>query len=640
MNNHIQFLVAFLSFTILALAAGQIGQVFKRFRLPLISGFLFAGILVGPYLLNLISHEAIIRLRFVDEVSLAYIAFAAGSELYLEELRSQFKSITWVTIGLIVSTFTLGSTAVFLLARFVPFMQAMVGNGRIAIALLAGGILVARSPSSAIAIINELRAKGPFTRMTLGVTVIMDVVVIILFAINSSIADALLTQVAVNLGFVLLLAVELVLSIAFGYLLGRILQMVLSLQIKGYLKTGLILLIGYSAFVLSFMLRDFTHAQFAVEILLEPLLVCMIGSFYVVNRTPFRLEFTQALETVGPAIYILFFTLTGAALALDVLVETWAIALALFAVRIVSIFIGSFSGGTIAGDPRKHNRVSWMAFVTQAGVGLGLATEVAVEFPDWGPAFATIIISVIILNQIIGPPLFKWVVNYVGEARTRATASEFDGVRDVIIFGVEGQALALARQLSTHNWQVRVACMQEGFEELVANDDMVFACHMTEESLRRLGMEKVDAIVCMLSDEENYRICEMVYEQFGTETMVVRLNDRANLEPFHRLGARIIEPSTAMVSLLEQFVRAPTAASLLLGREEGQDVLDVEVRNPNLQGITLRNLRLPLDTLVLSVFRDGHTIISHGYTQLQLGDKVTVVGSAKSLEEVQLRFDG
>ena len=184
MESYQSLIGILLSFAVLALAAGQIGHYFSRLRLPLISGFLFAGVLVGPYVLDLISDEAVTSLHFVDEVSLAYIAFAAGSELYLEELRSQFKSITWVTIGLVVSTFTLGSVAVFLLARFVPFMQTMVGNGRIAVALLAGGILVARSPSSAIAIINELRAKGPFTRMTLGVTVIMDVVVIILFAIN------------------------------------------------------------------------------------------------------------------------------------------------------------------------------------------------------------------------------------------------------------------------------------------------------------------------------------------------------------------------------------------------------------------------------------------------------------------------
>ena len=122
--------------------------------------------------------------------------------------------------------------------------------------------------------------------------------------------------------------------------------------------------------------------------------------------------------------------------------------------------------------------------------------------------------------------------------------------------------------------------------------------------------------------------------------MVVRLNDRSNFEKFHALGALIIDPATVMVGLLEQFVRSPSAASLLLGMEEGQDVVDIELRNPALNGIALRELQLPLDTLVLSVHRKGDTIISHGYTQLELGDRVTIVGKSSSLEEVMLRLDG
>jgi Trk K+ transport system NAD-binding subunit len=74
--------------------------------------------------------------------------------------------------------------------------------------------------------------------------------------------------------------------------------------------------------------------------------------------------------------------------------------------------------------------------------------------------------------------------------------------------------------------------------------------------------------------------------------------------------------------------------------EEHQDIVDLEVCNPSLHDLTLRDLRLPLDTIILSVRRNGHLLISHGYTQLKLGDRVTVVGSQESLEEVMLRFEG
>lgn len=629
------------SFIIIALASKQIGQFFKQAKLPLISGFLVAGVIAGPYVLGLIPAKAVESLRFVDEIALAVIAFAAGNELYIKELRDRLKSITWITTGLVISTFTLGTLTIVLFGNTIPFMQNMSIPERVAVAILGGAILVARSPSSAIAIVNELRAKGPFTRTALGVTVIMDVVVIVLFGVNSSIADALLTNLPFNLGFVGLLVFEILASVGMGYILYRILQFILSTSIHQYLKIALVLGSGYSVFLLSGLIRETTHQQLPFEILIEPLLICMIGGFLVSSFSNYRDDFSRILHQVGPAIYILFFTLTGASLALDILLKTWPIALALFAVRLVGIFIGSFSGGVIAKDPMQHNRLGWMAYVTQAGVGLGLAKEVAAEFPTWGDAFATVLISVIVLNQIVGPPFFKWVIKRVGEAHPRGQTSPFDGVRDAIIFGLKAQSVALARQLRKHDWQVKLVCTnQEILAELDAPDiDVHLVDELNLQTLRDLDAEHADAIICFLPNEKSYQVCELAYEHFGTETLVARLRDRRDFDRFHKLGVLVVEPQTAVASLLEHFVRAPAGTSLLLGHDEGQDMIDQEICNPNIHGMTLRELRLPLDVLVLSIQRSGHTLVSRGFTQFQLGDKVTMVGPREKLEEVMLRFD-
>ena len=92
------------------------------------------------------------------------------------------KSIAWQTVAQLVSIFLFGTIAMLLLADFVPFMQPMPFGWRLAVGMLTGAIVVARSPSSAIAIVTELRAKGLFTRTVLGVTVLMDVVVVVCFA--------------------------------------------------------------------------------------------------------------------------------------------------------------------------------------------------------------------------------------------------------------------------------------------------------------------------------------------------------------------------------------------------------------------------------------------------------------------------
>ena len=641
MENSYNILIFVAGFALIALAAKEIGNFFKKIHLPLISGFLFAGIIAGPFILGLIPSEAIEHLRFVDEVSLAFIAFAAGGELYFEELRSRLKAITWVIAGLVVFTFTLGSVAVFILADFIPFMQAMPPTARVAVSILAGAILVARSPSAAIAIIKELRAKGPFTQTVLGVTVIMDVVVITLFAINSSTANALLTGFGFDLSFILLLSAEILASVGVGYILAKILQFILSCRINNLIKIGLILLAGFSIFILSEEIRQISHDLLPFEVLIEPLLICMVGGFLVTNSSQHRAEFTEILHGSGLPIYVAFFTLTGASLELDVLARTWPIALALFVVRLVGIFAGSLIGGMLAREPMGHNRIRWLAFVTQAGVALGLAKTVAVEFPGFGSAFATMIISLVVLNELIGPILFKWTINQVGEAHTRAD-HEFDGVRDAIIFGLEGGSLALARQLETHGWQVKVAATSNNHNgtNIEASDiDILSISDLTLETLHQLNAAQAEAIVTMLSDEENYYICELAYEHFGTENLVVRLNNRANFDRFHELGALIVDPATAIVSLLDHLVRSPSAASLLLGIDDSQDIIDVEVRDPSLHGMAVRNLHLPLDTIILSIHRDGHTIISHGHTRLKLGDHVTVVGSLKSLDELMLRFE-
>ena len=642
MENSLEIIIFIAGFLVIALASKQIGGFFTKARLPLISGFLFTGILAGPYALGLISVEATHNLRFIDELSLAFIAFAAGSELYLKDLRSRFRSIKWVTFGLVVSTFTLGSFAFLMLADYIPFMRAMPVTHRIAISILAGAILVARSPSSAIAVVNELRAKGPFTKTALGVTVIMDVVVIALFAVNSSVADALLTSHSLDLSLIALLLAELLISLAAGYALGKVIHLILSISIKRNIKTVAILLSGYGIFVLSAYIRRLSNDQLPFEILLEPLLICMIGSFVATNFSKYRRELLKILHDIGPPIYIVFFTLTGASLALDIMAKTWPIALALFFVRLIAIFIGSFSGGVAAGDSMKHNRIGWMSYITQAGVGLGLAKEVVVEFPEWGTAFATIIISIIVVNQIIGPPFFKWALHLVGEAHTRAKTHEFDGIRDAIIFGLEGESLALARQLKSHGWEVKIASLKVNYAKKMAADSDV-EIHpisgLTLDVLNQLDAAQAEAIVTMLSDEENYLICELAYEHLGTDNLVVRLNERYNLKRFHKLGALIVEPATAIVSLLDHLVRSPSAASLLLGMEKDQDVVEIEIRNPDLHGIAIRDLHLPLDVHILSVRRRGHTVLSQGYTRLEVGDLVSIVGSLASLEQLMLRFD-
>lgn len=640
MENLQSTLILLGGFAIVAVAANQIAQFFQKLKLPLITGLLVIGLFSGPFIFKLLPTGTGSGLQFINDISLAFIAFAAAAELYVKDMRSRFKSIKWMTFGQLFVTFSVSALLIYFLADQIEFMQNMNFASKLAVSILMATIFVARSPASAIAVINEMRAKGPFVQMAMGVTVIKDFLVILLFAICFSVSVTLVSGEPFTIWFLLILLGELILSFGLGYVVGRLLSVILSIRMAEYAKAGFILALGYGVYALNYFIEDHSVDWVGKSIHLEPLLICIIGSFFVTNYSRFRQEFIRILEDTGPTIYICFFTLTGASVSLDVLVRLIGVAFLLFAIRLVTMIAGSYIGGSLAGDPPLFKRIGWMPFVTQAGVGLGLATVVANAFPEWGNEFQTTVVAVIVINQFVGPPLFKWSINLVGEARLRANTPHFDGVRDAFIIGFESQSVALARQLKEHGWEAEIITKNEAIDGSEFPD--ITIRHVKDFSLASLeaqDIQKAEAVVLTLTDEENLKIAEDLYENVGTKDIVVRLNKRENFEAFHALDCLIVDPSTAMVSLMDHLVRSPQAATLLLGMQEDQDTMDVEVLNQDLRGIPLRDLRLPQDIIILSITRGGQTLITHGYTRLRIGDVLTVVGSNSSLQDVALKFD-
>jgi len=636
----IKLLITFLiGFLIVAIAANEIAKVFQKIKFPLITGLIITGIIAGSSVLNFITPKALSELNFLNEMALAIIAFSAGSELYLNELRSRINSIKWMTIGQLVITFVMSSVVIYFVANQIPFMAIMPSTHKIAVAVLFATIFVARSPSSAIAVINEMRANGPFTKTVMGVTVVKDVLVIILFAICLAVAKALINDETINLVFFIILFFELITSFGLGYVLGEILQIPFLTKFDIKLKGFIILFIGYGIYLFSHFIRIKSLELFHHEFSLEPLLICIIGSFVLTNYSKHRIEFSKTLKQISPVIYIVFFTLTGASLSVQTLISVFGIAIALFFLRLVTMFFGGIVGVYAANDFKKYALIAWMPYLTQAGVALGLATIISEEFPIWGRQFEAIIIAIIVINQLVGPPLFKWSLNYVKESHLRAKVPMFEGMQNAIIFGLENQSIALAKQLQKNKWEVRIVNTEEKNRNEVENIEIKELKTISFTALKKLKLDKRETIILMLSDEDNYKLAELIYENVGAKDVIVRLNERANFEKFHKLGALIIEPATAMVSLLDHFVRSPSATSLLLGMDEGQDTMDIEVRNIDKHGKRLRDLRLPSDVLVLSVKRKGQLIVSHGYTRLRLGDIITMVGSETSLDEIKFKFE-
>jgi Trk K+ transport system NAD-binding subunit/Kef-type K+ transport system membrane component KefB len=639
MNPEILTILA--RFVLVALGAWQMGKFFSGLGLPTITGYLFVGTVASPFVLGIFDANTPQQLIFLDHIALGIIAFIAGSELHLQEISKRLRGILLNTLGIVIVAFSLLGVALYILQSQLAFSAGYPPSSRIAISLLGGTILLALSPPSTIAVIQEVRAKGAFSKMVLSITVVMDVAIVLLFALAVAFAGTLLKGESITLGFLGMLLLDIALALAGGYGLGRGLGVVLGSPLPRLLKGLVILLAGYLVFSGAGEIKRWVLEAVGLHIKIESLLVCLVAGFTVTNFTRQHKPFEELLQLLSPLVYVAFFTLTGVGLKLDVFVSTLGIALVLFAVRAVSILIGTSIGGTLANEPTRFRQYAALGLITQAGIAFGLTRETVNLFPDTlGGEFATLIISVIVLNEIFGPIFLRYALFRVGEAFI-PPGSQTAEPRRLLVLGIEPQSISLARQMAARGWRVTLA--DTDAERVVSvTDKSLDTRHMAslnEATLAEILQTPRDALVAMLdNDESNRQVCQVAKDALGIQAVVVRLRDVRLREAFTQLGARVIDPSSAVVHLLQQSIEAPEAVDLLLQQNPDHEITQITITESSLFGLSLRDLRLPSDVLILEIIRDGSSIVPHGFSVLRADDKLTVIGSPTSLADVSTRL--
>ncbi len=637
-NEIITIISLTVAFFIIVSAARQLSNFFEKIKLPLITGFIVIGVLAGPYVLKMIPGE-LNKLNFINDIALGFIALAAGTEMYLKEIRERSKQIVIMTTSQIIITFLLGFLFLFLFIDLVPFAKNFTQKTIIAFALLASTIFIAPSIATAIPLINELRAKGPFTKTALGVTVLKDILLIVVFAVAFSVSDILLSGYNLNLGEIFIVFLDIVFSIGFGILYAYGFKIVTNIRKPYWLDIVLFLLAGWSTFILSDFVYDFTEKIWQFHIHLEAVLIGITATFYLINFTTYKINISRLVKDVGPYVYVAFFTLVGASISLDSLVSYWFIALALFVLRLILTFLSSFIGSVISKDSWKERFLSWTPHIAQAGISLGLISIVAHNFESFGKDFEAVLVAVIVLNQFLGPPLMKFAIMKLGEAHTKADEYDHQSHKNVFILGLEGKAIVLARTLMEEGFLVKIITdRDEIINEQCKDINIIQVDKINYKCLKKNKFKEADTAVVIREESEAYRITELIYEKFGTPNVIVRLDNRDRIEEFNNLGAIVVEPASAMINLLEHFVRSPQATSILLGMERKQVTEDIEVLAKDVQGRALRDLKFPLGILVLSLTRNGHIMIPHGYTRLRIHDVVTIVGSKEQIDIIRTKL--
>jgi Kef-type K+ transport system membrane component KefB len=390
------------------------GQFMNYLKMPKITGYILSGLFFGPYYLDLINQQTLTDLSFINSLALAFIAFCAGGELKASHVISNIKSILMLVISQSLVVFFGVSFLVYFLLDFVPVFSSANYITRIAVSMMFGIISVARSPSSTIAIISETKAKGRYTDIVLSVTIVIDVVIIVLFGIVISACQLLISNNgSINWSFFLALLFEIFVAIIFGFLLGKFTVFLIE-----YVKVEfpvVVISTGFIVIKFSHLLGDYLQETRNIAVNLEPLLICMVAGYVVQNYSAHGSIFLRKMESVSLVVYIAFFTMIGSSINIELLKNSWMIGLAIVFVRLVMLHAASYASGKLSRDePRFYNRY-WLGFITQAGVSLGLLTEIVRRFPEIGVPIQSILIAAITVNQFIGPIAFKYALQKVGD---------------------------------------------------------------------------------------------------------------------------------------------------------------------------------------------------------------------------------
>jgi Kef-type K+ transport system membrane component KefB len=403
-----------LTFGFLILAAYTIGEVATAIRLPKIVGYLAAGVVFGPSVLNVVTAETHQELEPVGSLAIALIAFLAGAELRWSEVRERGRTISKILFSEFTLSFVAIALLMILMRDWLPFLRDSATNQVIAFSMLFASIAVVHSPAVTMALLTETGARGPVARTTLGVVLVSDVVVVLLFSGVLALARYLVPPggadtAAVSLGGI---AWEIGGAVLIGSLLGG--------AVAVYLR-----FVHRELFLFAIIVA-FLGAEIARLTHVETLLTLLTAGFVMenVSREGEGEILRHAMERSAAPVFVVFFALAGAEMALREVVSLWFLIVPIVLVRGVAMWLGTQLGARWAGSPRE-GRYVWMGLISQAGVAIGLASVVVQVYPNRGAQIQTVFLAVLAINQTIGPILFRHALSRSGElAGTKRTVAD------------------------------------------------------------------------------------------------------------------------------------------------------------------------------------------------------------------------
>ncbi|MBP5307882.1 MAG: cation:proton antiporter [Clostridia bacterium] len=420
-------------------------RLMKLMKMPNVTGYLIAGILVGPHLLNFIGaaggNEGFFNLfgmngsatvfgtepfsngDLITTVALGFIAFSIGSSFELKHMKTLGKSVAVITIFQALVTVLLVDAALIAVSLIAPDVCPMP------VAIILGAIATATAPAATLLVVKQYKAKGPVTDTLLPVVAMDDAVGLMVFAVSFSIAKVMLEGGTITFASAFL---EPVLEIAESLALGAALGFIVAFSMKIFMSRANRIGVEIAAVFAGVALADMWG--------LSNLLVCMmIGAVYC-NLHKDDVKLNNFAERWTAPLFMLFFIVSGAELNLSVIPKVGVIGIIYLVVRCLGKYFGAYLGAkTVKAEKHVKNYLGLTLF-PQAGVAIGMATMVVAELSSTGdPAITslgtqinTVVLCATLIYELFGPLITKWALTRSGEIHPDTKAETVYDTRFVL----------------------------------------------------------------------------------------------------------------------------------------------------------------------------------------------------------------
>ena len=369
------------------------GLLAKKVKLPSVSGYLIAGLFLGPSFFDFVSAEESKSFEIISELTLSFIAFGIGSEFMLKDIVAMGKKIAVITLAEVVGAIAVVFSVMFFIFDF-----------PLAFSLVIASMSAATAPAATIMVIRQYRAYGPVTKTILPVVALDDVYGIMAFGIAISVAKILVSgndfTVLTIIGAPL---IEILGSFALGLGLGIVLSFITKkIDPKDELQIKTVFFVGLAAGI-------------SMWLKLSPLLTNIMMGATLANLRKHANRSFSAVNDFVPIFYVLFFTLAGASLDISILKTVGLAGVGYILARATGKIVGSYVGAkSVNAEPQVQK---WMgiALLPQGGISIGLSVIVMQQLPQYAVELTTIIMASVLVYETFGPIFAKISISKAGE---------------------------------------------------------------------------------------------------------------------------------------------------------------------------------------------------------------------------------